>query len=175
MAIIATAGAVNANSYLSDADFTAYGAGSLASSRLTASTADTRERALRTATRMIDRVPFAGEATEYAQALLWPRELLTDPDRPGYSLASNTIPRRVTEACAELALALLAEGEASPDGGVSDASKYTRAKVDVLEVEFRQGIASATDPIGIMRRYPAVFALLSPFMTSSGGMEVARA
>jgi hypothetical protein len=175
MTIIATPGSTTANSYLTDADFLAYGEGSLASSRLASSTPATRERALRTATRMIDRLSFGGEATEYEQALSWPRELLPDPDRPSYFIPAAVIPRRVREACAELALALLAEGESSPDGGVTDADRYVRAKVDVLEVEYRQGVATATDPVGVLRRYPAVLALLAPFIVGGGAMEVARA
>ena len=175
MALDATVSGTAANSYLTDVEFTTYGSGSLASSRLASSTADTRERALRTATRMIDRLSFASEATVVTQALQWPRDTVDNPDRVGYFLPSTVLPRRVTEACAELALALLSEGESSPDGGVTDADRYVRAKVDVLEVEYRQGAASATDALGILRRYPAVMALLAPLLASGGAMEVVRA
>jgi len=175
MPIDATVSGLAANSYLTDAAFTAYASGSLASSRMAASTPDTRERALRTATRMMDRLSFDSEATVTAQALQWPRETVDDPDRVGYFIPSTALPRRVTEACAELALALLAEGESSPDGGVTDADRYVRAKVDVLEVEFRQGLASATDAMGVLRRYPAVLALLAPLLTSGGALAVVRA
>jgi hypothetical protein len=175
VALVATPGGTTANSYLSDAEFLAYGEGSLASSRLASSTPDTRERALRTATRMLDRLRYGGEATTDAQALSWPRELLLDPDRPRLTLSSTAIPRRVREACAELALGLLADGEASPDGALPDASQYVRTKVDVLEVEYRQGVAAQTDAVGVLRRYPAVLPLLAPFLVGGGAMEVARA
>ena len=175
MALDATPSGTAANTYLSDVEFTTYAAGSLSSSRVSASTSDTRERALRTATRMIDRLLFDGEATVYAQALQWPRRSVTDPDRWGYSLSEVAIPRRVREASAEMALALLGEGEASPDAALSDSALYTRAKVDVLEVEYRDGAAMATDAVGVLRRYPAVWALLAPLTESAGRMEVARA
>lgn len=175
MAIVATPAAPTANSYLTDADFLAYGEGSLASSRLAASTPDTRERALRTATRMLERLGYGGERSTDTQALSWPRELLIDPDVPRRTIDRMEIPRRVREACAELALALLAAGQASPDGALPDASQYVRAKLDVLEVEYRQGVNAQTDATGVLRRYPAVLALLAPLLRGGGAMEVARA
>ena len=175
MALDATISGVSANTYQTDVQFLAYGTGSLASARLTASTTDTRERALRTATRMIDRLSFEGYATVIAQALQWPRYTVYDPDRWGQVLDYYSIPRRIREATCELALALLAEGQVSPDGGLTDASQYVKAKVDVIEVEYRQGVAAQTDATGLLRRYPAVFALLAPLLVGAGALEVARA
>lgn len=175
MAIDATTGGVAANSYMADAAFVAYGTGSLASSRLAAATPDTRERALRTAARMIDRMGFAGEATAYAQALQWPRRAVRDPDRIGYMIPETIVPRRITEASAELALALLGEGEVSPDGAMSKSALYSRAKVDVIEVEYRDGAAASTDARGVLKRYPAAYALLAPLLASGGMLTTVRA
>lgn len=175
MALDATVSGLSSNTYLLDAEFTAYAAGSLAAARVTASIADTRERALRTATRMLDRLEFHGLATVPAQALQWPRYIVQNPDRWGYYFDQNEIPRRLKEATAELALALLGEGQSSPDGTLSDAAKYTKARVDVLEVEFREGIAAATTATGILKRYPAVWSLIEPLLDSTGQPSVVRA
>jgi len=174
MALDATPGGTAANSYLDDAAFLDYVAGALDASAATGAEEATRERALRHATRLIDRLSFLGEATEDAQALAWPRELLLDPDRPRLQLSATAIPRRVREACGELALGLLREG-AAPDAGLADGAIYKRAKVDVLEVEFRDGVASGTDAVGVLRRYPAVLSLLAPFLSGGGVLEVVRA
>ena len=165
-----------ANSYLSDVEFTTYAAGSLASSRLTASTSDTRERALRTAARMLNRLMFCGIATVPTQALQWPRYTVNNPDRWGYFFGQSEIPQRIKDAQAELALALLGEGESSPDGGLPGSALYTKAKVDVLEVEYRDSAtASASDATGILRRYPAVWALVQPLTEYSGALHTVRA
>jgi hypothetical protein len=176
MAIDATISGTAANSYLTDVQFTAYAAGSLAASRMASSTTDTRERALRTATRMLNRLTYQGWASVIAQALQWPRVGVMNPDRDGFLLSDTAIPQRVQDACAELAIALLAEGEVSPDGGLSKSALYSKAKVDVIEVEYREsGAAASSDAVGVLRRYPAVWALLSPLTESMGALEVARA
>ena len=175
MAIDATVSGVSANSYVSDAEFLAYGAGSLASARIAASTADTRERALITAARMMDRLRFDGLATIKQQARQWPRYTVLDPDRWGYLFQKDEIPRRVKEAQCELALALLKAGQVSPDGQLTDASQYVKARVDVLEVEYRVGVITSTSASGILRRFPAVWSLIAPLVGAGGGMQVARA
>lgn len=176
MALDATVSGTTTNSYLTDAQFTAYASGSLASTRLTTSTVDTRERALRTAARMLNRLFYQGRVKITAQALQWPRFGVVNPDRWGFLLDDVSIPQRVQDAQAELALALLAEGEVSPDGTLPKSTLYESTKVDVIEVAYRaSATASASDAIGVLRRYPAVWALLSPLTESMGSMEVARA
>lgn len=178
MPLDATTSGVAANSYLGDAQFIAYGEGSLASSRLAASTPVTRERALRTATRMLDRLSYSGTASSYTQALQWPRLDVADPDRVPNILLSTLVPRRVIEASAELAIALLGEGELSPDGTLPKSATLQRAKVDVIEVEYREGgVAAATDARGVLQRYPAVWSLIEPLLAAPVviSLTVARA
>ena len=171
MPLITTPMATDANSYASDAELLTYLEGSVAP---VVGDAGTRERALRTATRLIDRLAFQGTATTRLQALQWPRESVADPDRWGYLLEYTEVPRRVREACCELALVMLRSGT-SPDAGLPQAAQYKRARADVLEVEFRDGVASQTSPSGVLQQWPAVWGLLAPLTEGGGAGRVARA
>jgi hypothetical protein len=162
--------ALDANSYASDAELLAYADGSV--TPLVAEPA-ARERALRSATRMIDRLSFRGTARLREQALAWPRDSVTDPDRWGYLLSETQVPRRVREACCELAISLLTNG--APDQALPDASLYKRVKVDVLEAEYRDGAATSTTAAGVIQRTPAAWALLAPLTELGGGVMVHRA
>jgi hypothetical protein len=169
--LIATPMAPDANTYATEAELLTYGDGSLVP---VSGDAASRERALRTATRLIDRLSFDGTATIRTQALQWPRESVQDPDRWGYLLEYTEVPRRVREACCELAIALLASG-ARPDAALPESAQFSRVKLDVLEVEYRDGVASQTSPSGLLRRYPAVWGLLAPLVEGGGAGQVMRA
>ena len=129
IAIVATAKATNANSYVTLADAETYLEGRLAVTTWDADTDDNKNRSLRMSTDILDAYGWEGSRTTQAQRLEWPRANTTDRDGWGYS--SDTVPRPIKEATYELAFALI-DGtyEVAPDA----LEKYDRVKVDVIEV-----------------------------------------
>lgn len=105
MALVATAGAANANSYAEVADLDAYAATrpGTPSWFATAST-PAKEAALIMATRMLDgRLVWTGAAADPAtQALGWPRTGMAN--RNGYAIDSTVLPTGLVEATCEQAL-----------------------------------------------------------------------
>ena len=73
-----------------------------------AATDDTRERALITATALLDRLQWKGRPLAATQPLAWPR--VTDACPYGYPLTTD-IPKGITAATVELAIHLLSAGE----------------------------------------------------------------
>lgn len=103
---------------------------------------DDRIRALVTATRQLDTLPWVGLRATTTQALSWPR---TDAIINGRTIPSDEIPREVEEATYELALALLREAKAAVSTATSGDlipgipnGQLQRVKLDVLEVEWRK-------------------------------------
>ena len=125
-------GKVDANSYASAADGDAYHEGHLYATAWTGATTQNKEKALVMATRLIDgEYQFNGFKGSEAQALQWPRERCSDPDRSGGGIvpgvlssfggdswvASDVVPARVVQATCELARELiLADRTATPPG-----------------------------------------------------------
>jgi hypothetical protein len=66
---------------------------------------DRKERALKTATQILNRESYTGRITSTAQPLAWPRAGVCDAE--GRPVASDTIPTNVSLATTELALFLL--------------------------------------------------------------------
>ncbi|MGZ4962534.1 MAG: DnaT-like ssDNA-binding protein [Limisphaerales bacterium] len=106
-------GLANANSYASVADGDAYYDGHLYATAWTTATADNKAKALVMATRVIDAsYEFNGSKTTVAQALEWPRYKCPDRDIADSSgsagfLASNVVPKGVSDATCEMARELL--------------------------------------------------------------------
>jgi len=91
------------------ADADAYMAGTMTGSAWPSGTDDAttalKERALRTATGMLDRLRWRGFVTTETQPLSWPRRYLCDLN--GRTVPADMLPPAMTLATAELALALL--------------------------------------------------------------------
>lgn len=141
LTIVATAGATNANSYVTLADAESYMEGRLAVTNWDAATDDNKNRSLRMATDILDQKAWSGRKTSSSQRLEWPR--FGTVDRDGWEYASGAIPRPVEEATYELALSLVDGTYAvAPD----DLEKYDRVKLDVLEVVPRKDYQAAQLP-----------------------------
>lgn len=89
---------VGENSYIDIEEANKYFAGRLHAERWGETSDADKEKALRQATRSIDRMPLRGRKTDLHQPLAFPRY----PD--------TEIPEAVKEACCEIALALLERG-----------------------------------------------------------------
>jgi hypothetical protein len=111
MALDATVGGAQANSYATRAEATAYFTDRHGASEWGASSDDTlKDQCLMSATWRLDQEVARGQKSTTAQRLAWPRSYVEDPDVPvgGTSvyLDGATLPRRLKEATYELALVL---------------------------------------------------------------------
>lgn len=124
-----------------------------------------KEGALRMATDYMEqayRLRWASFKTTSTQRLGWPRAWVPIPDAPsGYGsqsayIPNNVVPDQVQQACAELALRALIDGNLNPPL----TKTTTREKVGPIEVDYQaHGRESTT--------YRNVEMLLSPFMTGT--------
>lgn len=106
MALIATVGAVNANSYVDEAYADAYFLSRLGSEVWSSAASESREAALLQATVMLDSMfDWFGDRTTEDQALRWPRAWCEDRD--GYIFDNDVIPESVKQAQCELAKFLI--------------------------------------------------------------------
>lgn len=123
---------------------------------------DAKDRALLTATRLIEQRRFLGDKTSSGQALSFPRTGLTDLD--GNAVASDSVPQRVKDAQALLARLLAATPTLSEKKGTS--SNQKRVKAGSVEVEYFRPETGQRFP-------PSVMELLGPFLASGRTAAVA--
>ena len=108
MALDATVGGANANSYVTVAEAAAYYLTHLYSSAWTTLTNEQKEAALISATRVLDANQcFTGVPASETQALVWPRAGMFN--RNGVAIPENVIPTELKYAVFELALNLVAQ------------------------------------------------------------------
>ena len=154
-------GKVDAQSYCSVAFADAY----FATRNVTAwalLTQSVKESSLVKATDYLDATyTWAGSKASSGQSLSWPRlNVVLD----GFDVASNTIPVRLQNACAELAYRASAAPLTEDQG-----QRIVKEKVDVLETTY----AEHSDPT---TRYTIVGRMLAQLLanTASGGMTVVK-
>lgn len=116
---------VGTNSYVSRADATTYFASTLRSADWVAVVDATKDLALMTATRMLDRQTWSGEKYSGAQALEWPRSGVTD--KYGEAVTESAVPQSIIDATCELALALTADATIETKKNTSSNIKSLKA------------------------------------------------
>lgn len=157
-------GLATAESYVSVADADAYHTkmGTAAASWGDLTTA-VKEAALRRATQFIDtRYRFQGVVNSGTQALLWPRVGVW---LHGYYVEATTIPQRLKDACAELAMRAAA-GDLLPDadeGGEVSAESISIGPIS----ESKTYVGSKSS----VKDYPVVRSLLTPMLQTGGLVE----
>lgn len=183
--IVATVGASNANSFVTEAEFIAYLASRLnvhTGATVTGSTcSETEKAALLEATRDLTAQPWRGYRVTTTQVLNWPREYAPVPplDTTADALlgetgvveyATDEIPQRVKDATMELALQYCKAG--TTDLAMPSATEgVVRKRIDVIETEY----AAGGRPSRGLNRYPRVQALIAPLLTAqAGGLTVVR-
>lgn len=174
--VVATAGASNANSYLSVAaadDLANLYLGTL--SWATAST-DNKGRALIMATRYLDELSYIGDKATTTQALLWPR---SEAECGDWSFTSSEIPQPIKQATFDLAEyllgsgngdALLGSGAGSSEliPGIPNAN-LKRARIDVIDVEFNTALtADAKNALNLVPHLRHVLGCLCTSTAASG-------
>jgi hypothetical protein len=106
LVVDSTVGGASANSYVSVAEADAYHDSRVTYATWAAASADSKARAVVSATRMLDDyICWKGNKAALTQALRWPRYSMFDRD--GDSIDSNVVPTDLKYATAELAAALL--------------------------------------------------------------------
>jgi hypothetical protein len=113
--IVATAGAVDANSYCTLAEAETYFESRLHKDDWTSASDDTKNAALVWATQLLDDlVDWVGGKYTESQALRWPRWAVYDQD--GYVVSWTSIPQFLKDATAELAMHLINNDIVTDDG-----------------------------------------------------------
>lgn len=141
MALIATPGAANANSFKTLAEFNEYLSNRLFVTTAVSGASDaTKESALIMATRLIGRwFIWNGQATYATQALPFPRIGLLS--LTGYPIPENVIPQELKDATSELAYVLLTAGTTDPTAVSQIAAQgITKIKASSVEITFKDTI-----------------------------------
>jgi hypothetical protein len=161
--IIATPGDVNANSYVTLEEATAYFAERLYATAWTgAATDDVRRQALIMATQRLEPLPWDGYRASLNQRLQWPRSGCTDRD--GYGVAFDAIPEDVRIACCEEAIGLLAKG--SDPSAVDPLANFSALKVGSISIAMRETAPRTGD-----ERRSIVWQRLEPYLESSSSFD----
>lgn len=107
MALIATVGAADANSYVTAVEFATYLLSRpFVPTSVTAASIASREAALIMATRMMDaKQCFTGAAASATQSLQWPRSGMLSAT--GFALGSDVLPVQLKDSICEVAIAML--------------------------------------------------------------------
>lgn len=180
----ATVGGASANTYVTQANATTYFEGHAFASTWTAATSANQDIALAHATRILDRVKWAGTKAASTQALAFPREycptlefdaqadvvaeFFIDETTAYYS--STAIPTPLVRATCELALELLKAGTSDPFE--QDASRIRSETVGPISTEW----FDSQDAVRGISRFPHVIQLVEHMMrTGTNGLESPRA
>jgi len=179
-AIVATAGASNANSYLSEAGANAIAETMVGTLAWSTATSDNKARALITATNGLETLAWTGTRATTTQALSWPR---TDAACGDKAPADDDIPREIELATFDLANALLGDPTLLRSNATSEAlvngipnRDLRRLKLDVLELDFRTDISPSTLAIvSPLSALPHLATILGCLTTSTVPGRVGRA
>ncbi len=145
--VIATAKSATANSYVTLAETDTYFEGRLnATGWSGAATDDIKNRAIVMSTGRLEQEDYSSSVTDINQALKWPRNGITDED--GRIIDQDTVPKRIKEACQELALELLNDGVALKDTGLEG---FENVKIGSLDVTPRLSRIAGTLPANVRR------------------------
>lgn len=158
MALDATVGGKNANSWATVAEFKVYRDVRLPANATVSAASDVQiEAALQAACRGINQNlnwtgsvadPASDDATQH-QALMWPRVgMLT---RGGFTISSTTIPRELKDAQCEFAFQILAGGNFADDDAAAKAN-VVGVKAGSVSVQFQQTFSNTTEAVDLAQR-----------------------
>lgn len=136
--IDATVGGVSANAYCTLAEANAFIETHPYTTAWDAATTDTKNRAIITATRLLDeRVEWHGAPATTTQRLAWPMSGMVD--RNGNAIEDDELPEALKQAVAEYARQLVGYDYTAEPGAARDGLK--RVKAGSVEIEYRDGLA----------------------------------
>lgn len=150
MTIVATPGAVNANSYADEAYAESFFMSRLGSDAWLKAASETREAALIQATVMLDSMfEWNGERTTEEQSLRWPRAWCEDRD--GYVIDDDIVPDLVKQAQCELAKFLIANS-----GYSGESRDVDRLTIGTIRLDFDDSASALPIPtvvVELLRGY----------------------
>jgi len=172
--IIATAGAADANSYITLVAAQVIADNNVNPAAWDDATSDTRTRALISATSALDTLSYIGSRTTTTQALCWPRKYAYTSER---DYTDTEIPSELADATFDLASALIttptlltqttASSSLIPNIANSD---LKRVKLDVMEIEWRSANNQRITPLTAL---PHLKQLLAPLLGVIPGPTIA--
>lgn len=109
LVLVTTPGAANANAYATVADATAVAVALWPETTWQETAQDTQHRALVTAARILDTLPWTGSRATDTQALAWPR--FGAVDHRGLAVESTVVPPAVRDANGRLAIWIATQTE----------------------------------------------------------------
>ena len=131
MAVDATIGGTDSDSYITVADADAYHDSHLYATTWDNALTSNKEKALKMATRLLDeRITWVGDKHTSTQSLRWPRSNVVDKD--GYTVLTTEIPKAISNATAEFARHLLGSDLTS----ASEGKGLDSVKADKVSVKF---------------------------------------
>jgi hypothetical protein len=147
----ATVGGVNANTYCTQAEADTFHDTQPYPAIWTAATSDNKNRALVTATRILDdEIAWYGVVTDQKQRLQWPRQGMVKPN--GYYVDPNTLPDALKNATAELARQLL-DTDRSADND-AETQGIAALKIGSIDLTFKNPTAKVIpDAVFYMLRW----------------------
>lgn len=174
--LVATAGATNANSYLSVA-----GADSIADSMVgtlawSSATEANKIKALITATNGLETLKWTGSRSSTTQALAWPRKEASCGDK---TIGDDEIPRELELATFDLANALLGDPTLLRSSSSKEAlvtgipnRDLKRIKLDVMEIEWNTNVGNSTTeavtPLTVLPHLATILGCLTTSTTRGG-------
>jgi len=150
---------VGTNTYITLTEANTYLGDSIRAQAWSFLPSDTRNKALLTAFRIIERQVWEGEATG---SIAFPRTGLTDCDE--VAVSSATVPQLVKDAQAEIAYDLTQDNNLETTGGIG--SNVKRARAGSAEVEFFTSTGGASGT-GSARFQPHIMELIGCFLEGS--------
>ena len=170
--IVATAGATNANSFITAAEGDTFADARLGTLAWSSASADDKARSLVMATNGLETLEYIGTRAATTQALSWPRENAKCGDK---SYTKTEIPDEVKLATFELANALITTPTLLQNASTTTAlvdgipkRDLSRLKLDVMEIEWRDNISSSTTkPVTPLTVLPHLATILGCLTTST--------
>lgn len=160
-------GKSDANSYLSVADADSYHTDHSASSTWAAASQAVKEKAIRLATQYLD-ARFDGHwrgcKMSSTQSLAWPRGQAVDNEDFAYD--SDTLPRRLKDVTAELALRVV-----TGDTLFADQSKAARVASNSVTIGPITKSVSYVGGLDPAKKYPLIEALMEPLIAASNSLD----
>lgn len=172
--IVATAGAADANSYITVAAADSIADGMVGTLAWSSASADNKAKALVTATNGLETLSWVGSRATTTQALAWPRADASCGDK---TPSTTAIPREVELATFDLANALLSDPTLLRNSPTTSAlvtgvpnRDLKRLKLDVMELEWNTNVGnSTTKAVTPLTVLPHLATILGCLTTSSTG------
>jgi hypothetical protein len=165
----ATVGGASANSYCTVEQADAYLEATLWPSAWASADTTSKQKALASATSILEREAYIGYKTTSEQRLAWPR-LGAYYTLEGRTFDPDEIPRPLIEGVSELAKQLLGQLDLDASDPFDDTGSDAVDKISVGPIDL--SISSRAVAYTGLRKYPQAWKLISTLLSSPGGVRL---